>query len=162
MTFVQLSSSPSTKTKPTPPTPQQRQQLNSSQTNRNKNNNNYSTTMAVYRSEVHIPVQKDSLSFQDRQIKQWSNAEERRKQWQDEFERMRQEFFVLKPSEKQASGGPTTTHFINMDTLKTAFDTDSEGRQVFRVRSVLLAVCVGWGWGGGRRVCVCVCVCVCL
>ena len=147
MTFVQLSSSPPIKTKPTPPTPQQRQQLNSSQTNRN-NSDNYSTTMAVYRSEVHIPVQKDSLSFQDRQIKQWSNAEERRKQWQDEFERMRQEFFVLKPAEKQASAGPTTTHFINMDTLKTAFDTDSEGRQVFRVRSVLLAVCV----------CVCVCV----
>jgi hypothetical protein len=41
--------------------------------------------MAVYRSEVHIPVQKDSLSFQDRQIKQWNveeRMEERRKQWQ--------------------------------------------------------------------------------
>lgn len=91
--------------------------------------------MAVYRSEVHIPVQKDSLSFQDRQIKQWNveeRMEERRKHWQEEFEKMRQEFFVLKPSEKQQT--PTSPHFVNLDTLKTAFETDGEGRQVFRVR----------------------------
>ncbi|PVD34023.1 hypothetical protein C0Q70_05285 [Pomacea canaliculata] len=90
--------------------------------------------MAVYRSEVHIPVHKDSLSFQDRQIKQWGNVEEkmeqRRKQWDDEFERMRQEFFVLKPSEKQAS----TNSLANVSSLKTAFETDSSGRQMFRVR----------------------------
>lgn len=88
--------------------------------------------MAVYRSEVHIPIQKDTLSFQDRQIKQWSNAEERmeerRKKWDDEFQRMRQEFFVLKPSEKQ------TTTYTSVDSLRTAFETDSEGRQVFKVR----------------------------
>ncbi|KAK7477579.1 hypothetical protein BaRGS_00031184 [Batillaria attramentaria] len=89
--------------------------------------------MAMYRSEVHIPVQKDSLSFQDRQIKQFCNVEERmeerRKQFQDEFDRMRQEFFVLKPAGKQ-----TPTTLVNMDSLKTLYDTDSSGRQVFRVR----------------------------
>ncbi|KAK7098745.1 small heat shock protein p36-like [Littorina saxatilis] len=89
--------------------------------------------MAMYRSEVHIPVQKDSLNFQDRAIKQWSNvdthADERRKQWQDEFDRMRQEFFVLKPADRKQS-----VQFVNMDMLKTALETDSDGRHMFRVR----------------------------
>ena len=82
-------------------------------------------------------MQKDSLSFQDRQIKQWSNVEERveerKRHWQDEFDKMRQEFFVLKPSEKQTA----TPSQFNMDSLKTAFDTDSQGQQIFRVRSVV-------------------------
>ncbi|XP_076471346.1 small heat shock protein p36-like [Babylonia areolata] len=90
--------------------------------------------MAVYRSEVHIPVQKDSLNFQDRELKQWNNPQQQ--QWQDQFDKMRQDFFVLKPSEKQVPAPPTSSpHFPNMDSaVKAAFDVDSQGRQIFRVR----------------------------
>jgi hypothetical protein len=54
---------------------------------------------------------------------------------QDEFDKMRQEFFILKPAEKPQQPMP---QFVNMDSLKTAFETDAQGRQVFRVRSVEL------------------------
>ncbi|XP_076450464.1 small heat shock protein p36-like isoform X2 [Babylonia areolata] len=89
----------------------------------------------MYKSEVFIPVQKDSLSFQDRQIHQWSNVEERmeerRKQWQQEFDRMRHDFLSLKPSEKQAALSPGMG---TLDVMRSLFDTNSEGHQVFRVR----------------------------
>ncbi|KAL8568131.1 hypothetical protein ACOMHN_027654 [Nucella lapillus] len=92
----------------------------------------------MYKSEVHIPIQKDSLSFQDRQITQWSNVEERmeerRKQWQEEFDRMRQEFFVLKPSEKQVTSTCSSPSRVTMDAMRSMFETDSDGQQIFRVR----------------------------
>ncbi|XP_046580701.1 major egg antigen-like [Haliotis rubra] len=87
--------------------------------------------MARFRSELHIPIKKDDLNFQDRQISLWtdmeSRMEQRRKEWENEFEKMRHDFFTLKPSEKRAS-------IIQMDNNKTLFETDSEGRQKFKVR----------------------------
>ncbi|KAK3797314.1 hypothetical protein RRG08_014942 [Elysia crispata] len=88
-----------------------------------------------YISEIHVPIKKDEMNFQDRQIKQWGEVEarmqERRKLWEDEFDRMRQEFFTLKPSEK--SSQPLTS--LNLDTgMHSMFETDSDGVQRYRVR----------------------------
>ncbi|GFS17958.1 major egg antigen [Elysia marginata] len=88
-----------------------------------------------YISEIHVPIKKDEMSFQDRQIKQWGEVEarmqERRKLWEDEFDRMRQEFFTLKPSEKPNQ--PLTS--LNLDGgLQTMYETDADGVQRYRVR----------------------------
>ncbi|RUS86381.1 hypothetical protein EGW08_005831 [Elysia chlorotica] len=88
-----------------------------------------------YISEIHVPIKQDEMSFQDRQIKQWGQVEarmqERRKLWEDEFDRMRQEFFTLKPSEKPSQ--PLTS--LNLDTgMHSMVETDSDGVQRYRVR----------------------------
>jgi len=85
-------------------------------------------------SEIHVPIKKDDMSFQDRQIKQWGEMEtrmqERRKQWEDEFERMRSDFFTLKPSEK-----PQAMASVDLDTgIKSMFETEADGSQKFKVR----------------------------
>uniref|UniRef100_A0A0B7ATA4 SHSP domain-containing protein n=1 Tax=Arion vulgaris TaxID=1028688 RepID=A0A0B7ATA4_9EUPU len=89
----------------------------------------------TYISEIHVPIKKDDMSFQDRQIKQWGDVEnrmqERRKLWEDEFERMRHEFFTLKPAEKSTPGLTS----MNLDTgMRSMFETDADGIQRFRVR----------------------------
>ncbi|GFO35004.1 major egg antigen [Plakobranchus ocellatus] len=56
-----------------------------------------------------------------------------RKLWEDEFDRMRQEFFTLKPSEKPAPSQPLTS--LNLETgMQSMFETDSDGVQRYRVR----------------------------
>ncbi|BFZ15718.1 hypothetical protein BsWGS_18757 [Bradybaena similaris] len=86
-------------------------------------------------SEIHVPIKQDDMSFQERQIKQWgqleSRMQERRKLWEDEFERMRQEFFTLKPSEKSTQSLTS----MNLDTgMRSMFETDADGIQRFRIR----------------------------
>ncbi|XP_005113030.1 major egg antigen [Aplysia californica] len=88
-----------------------------------------------YISEIHVPIKKDDMSFQDRQIKQWGEMEtrmqERRKLWEDEFDRMRRDFFTLKPAEKS----PQALASINLDTgMKSMFEADADGVQRFKVR----------------------------
>lgn len=57
--------------------------------------------------------------------------QERRKLWEDEFDRMRQEFFTLRPSEKPSQ--PLTS--LNLDSgLQSMFETDQDGVQRYRVR----------------------------
>ncbi|CAG5128517.1 unnamed protein product [Candidula unifasciata] len=89
----------------------------------------------TYISEIHVPIKKDDMSFQDRQIKQWGDMEsrmqERRKLWEEEFERMRQDFFTLKPTGKS----PQSLTSMNLDTgIRSMFETDTDGVQRFRVR----------------------------
>ncbi|BFZ04957.1 hypothetical protein BsWGS_07996 [Bradybaena similaris] len=89
----------------------------------------------TYISEIHVPIKKDDMSFQDRQIKQWGDMEsrmqERRKLWEDEFERMRQDFFTLKPAGKS----PQALTPMNLDAgMRSMFETDADGVQRFRVR----------------------------
>ncbi|XP_041367384.1 major egg antigen-like isoform X2 [Gigantopelta aegis] len=89
--------------------------------------------MARFRSELHIPIQRDDMNFQDRQLKLWgdmeSRMEQRRKEWEHEFDRMRQDFFTLKPTEKAAPLSPN-----KIQNVQSVFDMDSEGRPRFKVR----------------------------
>ncbi|KAL3841362.1 hypothetical protein ACJMK2_019520 [Sinanodonta woodiana] len=92
--------------------------------------------MAQFRSELHIPVKRDDMDFQERQIKVWEDMEtrmeRRRKEWDDEFEKIRNEFFHLKPglAERRAS----TIGLDKIDSLKTVYEQDAQGNQRFKVR----------------------------
>ncbi|KAK6191337.1 hypothetical protein SNE40_003055 [Patella caerulea] len=91
--------------------------------------------MASFRSEIHIPIKKDDLNFQDRQIQRWGDMEtqmeQRKKQWEGEFEKMRKDFFTLKPSEKLDQNRRESGQF---DSLKSFYEVDSDGVTKFKVR----------------------------
>lgn len=88
--------------------------------------------MARYRSEVHIPIKQDNLSFQDRQIQRWDDVESRmdqkRKEWESEFEKMRRDFFTLSPMENN------TNATTKLDTLKPLYEVDKHGQEIFKIR----------------------------
>lgn len=88
--------------------------------------------MAHFRSEVHIPIKRDELNFQDRQLTVWDNNQSKmdikRHVWQDEFDRIRNEFFTLQPADK------SITRVDRTDNLKTVFENDGQGNFTFKVR----------------------------
>lgn len=88
--------------------------------------------MAVFRSELHVPVKRDEMNFHERQVKSWENTESRmdRRQsdWDKEFDKMRNEFFTLKPVDR-IKNSPD-----RLDELKTIYETDPYGNQKFKVR----------------------------
>ena len=55
----------------------------------------------LYKSEVFIPITKDTQTFEQRQKTIFEDMQERmerrRQQWSDQMERMRRDFFQLKP-----------------------------------------------------------------
>ena len=56
--------------------------------------------------------------------------QERRQLWENEFDRMRQDFFTLKPAEKSQALATA-----DLDTgVKSMYESDAEGKQHFRVR----------------------------
>lgn len=69
--------------------------------------------------------------------------------WEDEFERMRQDFFTLKPTGKS----PQALSPMNLDAgMRSMFETDADGVQRFRVRfdvsefqpeEIQVGLCVG-------------------
>ena len=71
------------------------------------------------------------MTFQDRQEKSWGDMEmkmeKRRKEWDDEFDRIRNEFFTLKPSENHRGSVDKVDH------LSTVYENDITGRR-FKVR----------------------------
>jgi len=88
-----------------------------------------------------IPIFKDDLSFAERQGRLWGDMERdlerRRREWEDEIERMRKDFFTLKPDDN--SRLESISDKFNMgDSLKNeargVVEKDENGRQVFRVR----------------------------
>lgn len=92
--------------------------------------------MARFRSELSVPIKRDEMDFQDRQMKVWEDMEmkmeKRKKEWSDDFDRMRDEFFTLKPglADRRASS-------IGLDkigTLRTVYETEADGSQRFKVR----------------------------
>lgn len=89
------------------------------------------STMAHYRTELHIPVKKDSLTFEDRQIKTWENVQtelnDRRSQWDKEFEKMRNDFFTLAPTD-------TSDKFSKVDAFRSLYEFDDQGNRKFKVR----------------------------
>lgn len=92
--------------------------------------------MATFRSELSVPIKQDDMNFQDRQMKVWEDMEtkmERRKrEWNDDFDRMRDEFFTLKPglADRRAS----TIGLDKIGTLRTVYETQADGQQRFKVR----------------------------
>lgn len=89
-----------------------------------------------------IPIFKDDLSFAERQGRVWGDMERdlerRRREWEDEIERMRKDFFTLKPDDngrmdaigdKFKMSGNTLT-----DEARGIVEKDENGRPVFRVR----------------------------
>lgn len=88
--------------------------------------------MAVFRSELHVPVKRDEMNFQDRQVKSWENIESRmdrrQSEWDKEFDKIRNEFFTLKPVDR-IKNSPD-----RLDDLKTIYETDPYGNQKFKVR----------------------------
>ncbi|CAE1283433.1 unnamed protein product [Acanthosepion pharaonis] len=91
------------------------------------------STMAHYRTELHIPVKKDSLTFEDRQMKTWENVQtelnDRRSQWEKEFEKMRNEFFTLAPTDTS-----TGDKFSKIDGFRSLYEFDDQGNRKFKVR----------------------------
>ena len=88
-----------------------------------------------------IPIFKDDLSFAERQSKVWSNMERdmerRRREWEDEIERMRKDFFTLKPSEDRRL--ETLSDKFKMgdslvDEARGLVEKDQNGLPVFRAR----------------------------
>lgn len=76
------------------------------------------------------------MDFQDRQMKVWEDMEvkmeKRKKEWNDDFDKMRDEFFTLKPGapDRRAS----TIGLDKIGALRTVYETDGEGQQRFKVR----------------------------
>lgn len=97
-------------------------------------------SMAKFRSELQVPVKKDEMTFQDRQVKSWEDMEvrmeKRRKEWDDEFEKIRKDFFTLKPTDNHIGNGSIGNHVgidNNMDTMNSMFESDGTGQR-FKVR----------------------------
>lgn len=84
-----------------------------------------------------IPIQQDDLSFEERQSKVWEDMEKdmerRRKEWEDEIEKMRGGFFNLRPS-SNGKIEALTDKLGSSDDAKTVIEKDEFGRPVFRVR----------------------------
>lgn len=88
-----------------------------------------------------IPIFKDDLSFAERQSRVWGDMERdlerRRREWEDEIERMRKDFFTLKPDDSGRMES-ISDKFKMGDSLKDeargVVEQDENGRPVFRVR----------------------------
>lgn len=88
-----------------------------------------------------IPIFKDDLSFAERQSRVWGDMERdlerRRREWEDEIERMRKDFFTLKP-EDNGRLESISDKFKMGDSLKDeargVVEQDEHGQSVFRVR----------------------------
>ncbi|XP_045175088.1 small heat shock protein p36-like [Mercenaria mercenaria] len=92
--------------------------------------------MARFRSELSVPIKRDEMDFQDRQMKVWEDMEtkmeKRKREWSDDFDRMRDEFFTLKPglADRRAS----TIGLDKIGALRTVYETEADGQQRFKVR----------------------------
>lgn len=88
-----------------------------------------------------IPIFKDDLSFAERQGRIWGDMERdlerRRREWEDEIERMRKDFFTLKPDDNDRLES-ISDKFKMGDSLKDeargVVEKDEHGQPVFRVR----------------------------
>lgn len=77
------------------------------------------------------------MDFKDRQLKVWENLESkmenRKVEWNQDFDKMRDEFFRLKPGmpeDRRAS----TIGLDKIGSLRTVYEEDTEGHQRFKVR----------------------------
>ncbi|KAK3598799.1 hypothetical protein CHS0354_020910 [Potamilus streckersoni] len=89
-----------------------------------------------------LPIFKDDLTFEERQSKVWSDMERdmerRRKEWEDEIERMRKDFFTLRPDNDGGKLDSLSDRFSMApnfpDEGRCVVEKDQAGQPVFRVR----------------------------
>nr|KAG5685611.1 hypothetical protein BaRGS_022175 [Batillaria attramentaria] len=90
---------------------------------------------------TRIPINKDGFGLEDRQKQIWedmeTDMERRRREWEDEIEKMRREFFMLRPEaeERAGSGGGGSTLPLGVTSprsrlLETVAADDSRGMVV--------------------------------
>ncbi|XP_059142398.1 uncharacterized protein LOC131930040 isoform X2 [Physella acuta] len=97
---------------------------------------------------TRIPINKDNYNFDDRQKKIWEDMERdmerRRREWEDEIDKMRKEFFHLRPESSdfglEGTGSPVrlpgqiSSRVTDTDDGKAVIEKDDNGQPVFRVR----------------------------
>ena len=75
----------------------------------------------TYKSEIFIPVRKDTQSFEERQKSIWDDMNtrmaERRRLWETEVERMRKDFFRLSPTESDDFLRPLSVGNMRFDDI---------------------------------------------
>ncbi|CAI9730151.1 Hypothetical predicted protein [Octopus vulgaris] len=90
------------------------------------------SAMAHYRTEVHIPVKKDSLTFEDRQRKAWNSIEtqvtEKRSQWEKDFQKMKEDFFTLTPTD-----ATSVDKFSKVEGFRSLYEVDSQGIRKLKI-----------------------------
>jgi HSP20 family molecular chaperone IbpA len=106
-----------------------------------------------YKSEVYIPIQKDDKSFEERQKSIWDEInsdlrnfgggdrsiwddmhlrmDSRRREWDAEVDRMRKDFFRLKPSESRKDSSDNLLEKMDLDNIFC--DDVKKGDKKFRV-----------------------------
>ena len=91
-----------------------------------------------YKSELYIPITKDTQTFEERQKNIWGDMHERmarrRQEWDDEVARMRHDFFRLKPASEKRRG--SSENLLESRNLGDIFLDDPKAS------------------GGGKRFCV--------
>ena len=82
-----------------------------------------------FKSEVFVPIRQDSQTFEERQKDIWSDMHERmerrRKEWENEVESMRRDFFKLKPEEKRRG---SIENLMDTRPLNNMFYDDVKGQ----------------------------------
>ncbi|XP_052802228.1 uncharacterized protein LOC128232607 [Mya arenaria] len=88
-----------------------------------------------------IPIFKDDLSFAERQGRVWGDMERdlerRRREWEGEIERMRKDFFTLKPDDNGRLESISDKFKMGeglKDEARGVVERDETGQPVFRVR----------------------------
>jgi HSP20 family molecular chaperone IbpA len=88
-----------------------------------------------YKSEVFVPIRQDDQSFEERQKDIWGDMhdrmERRRREWENEVERMRSDFFSLKPTEKRR--GSSENLLEKRDLNDIFYDDRTSGNKKFHV-----------------------------
>ena len=76
------------------------------------------------------------MNFHDRQMKVWEDMEtkmeQRKREWTEDFDKMRDEFFTLKPG--LADRRESTIGLDKIGALSTVYETEKDGHQRFKVR----------------------------
>lgn len=93
------------------------------------------TTTTSYKTEMQVPVRRDNQTFEERQKTMWGEMNERmerrRREWEEEVDQLRSDFFRLKPDET-ARRGSGENLLEKMDLNSMFYDTGN-GTKLFRV-----------------------------
>lgn len=75
----------------------------------------------IFKSEVFVPIKKDNHLFEERQKNIWGDVhdrmERRRREWESEVERMRHDFFRLKPVEERRASSENLLETMELDRI---------------------------------------------
>ncbi|XP_046340725.1 serine/arginine repetitive matrix protein 1-like [Haliotis rufescens] len=90
---------------------------------------------------TRIPITKDSFGFEDRQDDIWQkmehDMERRRKEWENEIEKMSTDFFSMRPDRTQRSFDPIQDRIgiaESHDDGKSVIEKNEHGQPVFKAR----------------------------